>query len=972
MANFNGSDTVSDIFAGTDDGDTASGFGLNDTLFGLSGSDLLIGGSQNDSLDGGDDNDELRGEGQDDTLRGGMGDDTLLGGDGADLLDGGESNDNIITFAGESTVTDTVSGGNGNDVIDVRSLGIVDGGSGNDTVTLSGFLVKQGSLSGGSGALDRLVLKAQVVFDVASFDARAAGFEELVAGAVSGSDAANVVSFLGLLQDGFSNLLNFDAKGGDDSVTGNLYRDTLVGGIGKDTLLGMGGDDSLDGGFHDDRLDGGANNDTLIADAQGHDILIGGHGNDILQVGGNAEAYGGLGNDTVRVTNATVADDRLFADDPVGVAGTQDLLEWGGIARFTASSFSAKEAGFERLKVTFGIVGNEDANALDFADALVIGGTGIGIRVNEGDDLVRAPSASDQAGGSSDSVFGDGGNDTLFGNGGNDTLFGEEHDDSLDGGTGDDQLDGGSGDNVLAGQAGNDELSVQGFSAADGGAGNDTVILAFANIFSDSILGGLGADVLTVGANVTFADSFDFKGAGFEILQADNALNGAAGGNVLDFTNARVTGHPGARFVAAGGGDLVKAPDFTDHGASGSNDTVDGGAGNDTLFGNRGNDLLLGGDQTDRLEGGQGNDTLNDGNSGRDTLVGGDGNDTFVKHALSFVDGGDGNDTIQFIDALVTGSNAVGGEGVDTFTIGGTSTQFQRFDGSGQGFERYGGGSVSGTSGSDTIDLSGILNGSGAQGFLGGGSGNDSLVGGAGGWRVDGNDGDDRIGIGGGQTTVNAGDGNDSVSAGTRPSARNLMDGQSGLDGISFGDFDRGVKLDLADLDGQRLAPGAGDWRVFNIENAEGSRFDDVLKGSDFNNLLGGGAGKDRLSGGGGADTLKGGTGADTLQGGSDADVFDYDSIAESRSSATDRIIDFLTGDRIDISDIDAISGGGFNRFKWIGEGEFSSLGQARVVDAGSRLLLELNTEGTLAADAAIEILTLDQLDRGDIIFQGP
>ncbi|MGZ7460218.1 LapA family giant adhesin, partial [Pseudomonas sp. Ma2-10] len=65
----------------------------------------------------------------------------------------------------------------------------------------------------------------------------------------------------------------FDVSGAHD---GN---DTLLGGAGNDILFGQGGNDTLDGGKGNDILLGGTGNDTLIG-GQGNDILIGGSGAD--------------------------------------------------------------------------------------------------------------------------------------------------------------------------------------------------------------------------------------------------------------------------------------------------------------------------------------------------------------------------------------------------------------------------------------------------------------------------------------------------------------------------------------------------------------------------------------------------------------------------------------------------------------------------------------------------------------------
>src|SRR5206468_1330188 len=70
-----------------------------------------------------------------------------------------------------------------------------------------------------------------------------------------------------------------------------------------------------------------------------------------------------------------------------------------------------------------------------------------------------------------------------------------------------------------------------------------------------------------------------------------------------------------------------------------------------------------------------------------------------------------------------------------------------------------------------------------------------------------------------------------------------------------------------------------------------------------------GGADIDVITGGHGNDLIYGGLGADTLTGGAGNDVFRYHSVAESTSAAHDGIQDLTTGDKIDLSRIEAISG---------------------------------------------------------------
>lgn len=187
-----------------------------------------------------------------------------------------------------------------------------------------------------------------------------------------------------------------------------------------------------------------------------------------------------------------------------------------------------------------------------------------------------------------------------------------------------------------------------------------------ADVTSISIQGGLGADQITVGADVTVGVTVN-GGKGDDTItvlanaaSAANVLNGGLGNDTIvggagvDVIvgvngNDNLQGGAGADFLIGGNGN-----DTIDGGAGidlivGGNgqDVIDGGAdldiifglnGKDILRGGLGDDLIFGGNGADQLIGEAGNDKLFGGN-GPDRLLGGDGND--------FFDGGNGPDTID-------------------------------------------------------------------------------------------------------------------------------------------------------------------------------------------------------------------------------------------------------------------------------------------------------------------------------------
>jgi Ca2+-binding RTX toxin-like protein len=127
----NGPDTL----RGTNGDDNLLGRGGNDIIYGLGGSDNLLGGPGKDVVLGGN---ERRTLGGDKNLVGGPGNDVVGGGRGSDNVVGGGGNDFLTDGEFRNAVTDRLSGGDGNDVIDVINKpgvkDVVSCGSGFDRV----------------------------------------------------------------------------------------------------------------------------------------------------------------------------------------------------------------------------------------------------------------------------------------------------------------------------------------------------------------------------------------------------------------------------------------------------------------------------------------------------------------------------------------------------------------------------------------------------------------------------------------------------------------------------------------------------------------------------------------------------------------------------------------------------------------------------------------------------------------------
>jgi serralysin len=135
-----------------------------------------------------------------------------------------------------------------------------------------------------------------------------------------------------------------------------------------------------------------------------------------------------------------------------------------------------------------------------------------------------------------------------------------------------------------------------------------------------------------------------------------------------------------------------------------------------------------------------------------------------------------------------------------------------------------------------------------------------------------------------------------------------------------------------------------------------------------------GGTQSDTLTGGAGSDTISAGGGGDALRGGLGNDIFRYSDLGDSNGATNatrDRILDFASGDLIDLSGIDAISGGSDDAFAFIGNGAFTNVaGQLRSINNGNgTFTIEGDVNGDGIADLAILVTSATPLGAGDFVL---
>ena len=372
------------------------------------------------------------------------------------------------------------------------------------------------------------------------------------------------------------------------------------------------------------------------------------------------------------------------------------------------------------------------------------------------------------------------------------------------------------------------------WSVSSGNAVNYTNTNTLSITGVETLVGGSGADTLSLGDGVVF----------------NGTLNGGAGSDQLLFTN-----YSTARNVV-----LTSA---------GSIDGFNGTEASVTTFANM--DALIGTSNTDSLTSAAINATLElDGRTATisartrltftsfETLLGGAGNDTFkFGDAYTFngtINGGVGNDTVDlsaFITQRVVTLTSVGatdGFNGTTVSVSGGFTNINNFIGSTSiGTDQlYGPNLVAawqiGATNSITVNANSatfssfesLRGGTEADTFTVSGTGNDvTLRGGAGTDRFVFNDG----------ATING-----------------SVDGQGGNGNtIDYSNYVTGVSINLSTLSmlGVDSFSATGVASITNVQNVIGGGGDDLLIGDSDDNVITGNGGSDQLFGGEGNDIYK-------------------------------------------------------------------------------------------------------------------
>ena len=966
------------------------------------GNDVVIGNAVANRLEGGAGDDELWGNGGNDILEGGTGADRLDGGPGLDwvsykgsdagvtvnlndgTIEGGHAEGDTITnfenaigsnfddvLIGDNNAN-KLAGGEGDDILEGGAgADRLDGGPGLDWIFYhdsdAGITVNlKDNTAAGSHAEGDVIIDIENVIGTAHPDTLVGddGANELEGGAggdeLDGGAGVDWVSYAG--SDGPVSVRLYDGL----AQRGHAEGDTITG---FENLRGSAHSDILAGTGRANRLEGGAGNDRVLG-GSGDDVLEGGAGADRL--------YGGPGVDWISYQGSD-AGVTVDLEDGTGEGGHAEGDVIVDIENVTGSDYSDVLTGDGQANQLFGGEGNDILEGGAGADRLD-GGPGLdwifyhdsdaGITVNLKDNTAAGSHAE------GDVIIDI---ENVIGTAHPDTLVGDDGANELEGGAGGDELDGGAGVDWVSYAGSDGPVSVRLYDglAQRGHAEGDT-ITGFENL-----RGSAHSDIL---AGTGRANRLEGGAGNDRVLggSGDDVLEGGGGAD-------RLYGGPGVDWISYQGSDAGVTVDLEDGTGEGGHAEGDVIVDIENVTGSDYSDVLTGDGQANQLFGGEGNDIL-EGGAGADQLNGGDGadwvsyqgSDAAVTVNLSYgtVQGGHAEGDViigienvigsDYQDILIgnDGANRLeGGDGNDRFW---SSNGADRFDG-GDGADRV---IYSGSSSGVTVNLEdGTGEGGHAEGdiitavesvegsshgdkligdddynILLGGHGDDEL------WGKDGND----VLVGGlGDDQLYGGDGNDGLYG--RWGA-DLLDGGNGIDSISYNGSDAGVMINL--MDGTGSGGSAEGDVIIDIENVQGSHYQDILVGDDGANrlsgifgddelwgnggddVLNGQDGADRLGGGDGNDVLDGGSGADRLTGGGGTDIFLFD-----YESGNDTILDFTNDE--DLIDLTAFGLAGF------GDLTLSSASNGVKID------LSVHNGGTIL----LQDFDLADLDASDFIF---
>jgi len=222
--------------------------------------------------------------------------------------------------------------------------------------------------------------------------------------------------------------------------TGTNDEDSLMGGAGDDLLEGGDGNDHINGGVGNDYIDGGLGNDNLTSN-QGADRIIGGSGDDTIHLSSpDIWTFPYFAKNIATGERLSLAGKTKFSSviDGEGDADTLNLTDsTAGDAFFLHDSYSGLHDSLTAVDDGMGRTTVARAISLETINA------------GDGDDVIDLTSPTFDVGGIGMTINGEAGDDTIWAAEGDDELYGGDDDDILFGGEGNDILTGGSGADIF-------------------------------------------------------------------------------------------------------------------------------------------------------------------------------------------------------------------------------------------------------------------------------------------------------------------------------------------------------------------------------------------------------------------------------------------------------------------------------------------------------------------------------------------
>ncbi|WP_186767250.1 calcium-binding protein [Devosia ginsengisoli] len=887
--------------------DTLTGNGGNNILDGGLGQDAMSGGAGDDTYivdNAGDTVTELAGGGND-TVHSSLASHTLAG-----------ETENLVLIAGAidgtgNTLDNRLTGNGGNNILD--------GGLGTDTVVLSGNIEDHDFARAGAiftvqsvtGGLDTLVSIENVDLGGVVYNmVRGTNAPNTGGAALNGTAGADLL--LGFnggdeLHGGEGNDILYGGRGvdfmaggaGDDTylvIQGRDFVNELAdGGSGIDTIIsgvnrnlnyaahvvgdvenlkligaalngvGNGLDNVITGNANNNTLSGGLGNDTLIGN-EGADILNGGGWHDILE--------GGAGDDTLNGGNGT--DTAVFS----GPAGNYSF-GFNGTALTTVTDMVGTDGTDTLTNIEFVKFGDGPALAISTVAAGIPGVSSIIFGTDGSDTIIGGPGEDVIIGGPGDDIL----NGSDIGDGDDNTTPGTQDDDIFIWNVGDgfDTINGGmegvDGDifQVVGDSAASEIFRIYTFDEAVariGFTGSDEVEI----IVTREVDG-----VETPIAELTEIEEIVINGAGV-------SGNGPVGSDTVEMygnfdlaTNLRPNT---ITIIGSAGNDVIDITSLQ----SAHRIVFKTGGGQDVIVG-----TLRPQDVIDLPDGKTIEDYVVVTNPDGSTRIASDTHSvTFfstggLPQFASASDGADeapaGNDDLNDVEELstppagplagtilgdiltgTTGGDLIFGLAGTDYIIAGAGADVIRGD-EGDDF-------VYGEAGRDVI-----FAGEGDDDIFGGDD-DDMLYGESGDDWIAGDAGDDLIDAGIGNDQAFGGEGDD-LFIGRIGDGNDLYDGGAGSDTLDLGSLSAALQVDLGTgVNGRGSVTGSqsGTDTLYGIENVTTGSGNDVITASNAANVIDGG-------------------------GGNDVFVFSTEAAADG-----DTIRNFETGDKIDLSGIDANS----------------------------------------------------------------